>query len=202
MTEATNQGETEPGRPAAPRWLKPTADYGPLLVFLAAYLASDILTATAAVIVASLAAVALSWAVARRIPIMGLLMAAAIGVFGGLTLILHDETFIKMKPTIVQVLFALVLWGSLLFGRPLLRVLLQGGGFSMRAGAYRALTHRFAIFFLVMAGLNEAVWRTQPTDLWVTFDTIGQIALSLVFIATQVPFMMRHHAGEEGGAAE
>lgn len=189
-------GGTARGAADEPKWLKPVVDYLPLLIFLVAYLATDILTATAAVIIASAFAVALSWLVARRIPMMTLLMAGAIGVFGGLTLILQDETFIKMKPTIVQVLFALVLWGSLAIGRPLLRVMLQGG-FPMQPGAYRILTHRFAVFFLAMAGLNEVVWRTQSTDLWVTFDTIGQIIISLVFIASQVPFMMRHHAGEE-----
>ena len=189
-------GAAKTKQPEGPKWLKPAVDYGPLLVFLVAYLASDILTATAAVIVAAVAAVVLSWLVSRRIPMMTLLMAGAIGVFGGLTLILQDETFIKMKPTIVQALFAVVLWGSLAIGRPLLRVMLQGG-FPMQPGAYRVLTHRFAVFFLVMAALNEVIWRTQPTDLWVTFDTIGQIALSLVFIATQLPFMMRHHVGEE-----
>ena len=180
-----------------PKWLKPATDYVPLLVFLVAYLTSDILTATAAVIVAAVAAVAVSWLVARRIPLMTLLMAGAIALFGGLTLVLKDDTFIKMKPTIVNVLFALVLWGSLMIRRPLLRVLLQGG-FPMQPGAYRALTHRFAAFFLVMAALNEVVWRTQPTDLWVTFDTIGQIGLSLAFIGSQLPFMLRHQLGEQG----
>ncbi|SMF75606.1 intracellular septation protein [Tistlia consotensis] len=184
--------------PDGPKWLKPTVDYGPLLVFLGSYLASDIRTATAAVVAAAVAAVALSWLVARRIPLMTLVMAGAIGLFGGLTLILRDDTFIKMKPTIVQTLFALVLWASLALRRPLLKVLLQGG-FPLRPAAYVALTHRFAVFFLAMAGLNEVIWRTQPTDLWVTFDTVGQIALSLVFIGTQVPFMMRHQAGEEQG---
>src|SRR5690606_37982776 len=135
--------------------------------------------------------------VARRIPLMTLLMAGAIALFGGLTLVLKDDTFIKMKPTIVQVLFALVLLGSLMIRRPLLRVLLQGGC-PMQPGAYRAPTHRFAAFFLVMAALNEVVWRTQPTDLWVTFDTIGQIGLSLAFIGSQLPFMLRHQLGEQG----
>ncbi|MEX0760117.1 MAG: inner membrane-spanning protein YciB [Tistlia sp.] len=195
MTEQSDAGARPARQAGGPKWLKPAVDYGPLLVFLVVYMASDILTATAAVVAASLAGLLLSWVVARRIPMMGLMMAGAIGLFGGLTLILQDDTFIKMKPTIVQTLFALVLWGSMMIGRPLLRVLLKDG-FPMVPGAYRALTHRFAIFFLVMAGLNEAVWRTQPTDLWVTFDTVGQIAISLVFIGSQIPFMMRHHAGD------
>lgn len=196
MNEERAAPEPRATAPVGPKWLKPLVDYGPLVVFLVAYLATDILTATAAVVASSLVAVALSWLIARRVPLMSLLMAGAIGVFGGLTLFLQDETFIKMKPTIVQVLFALVLWGSLLLGRPLLRVMLQAG-FPLVPGAYRTLTHRFAVFFLVMAGLNEAVWRTQPTDLWVTFDTIGQILLSLVFIGSQLPYMMRHQAGEQ-----
>src|SRR5262245_15948500 len=111
-------------RERAPRWLKPTVDYGPLAVFFASYLAFGLMAATAALIVASLVALLLAWMLERRVPLVPLITAAVVALFGGLTLWLQDETFIKMKPTIVQAVFALALLGGLAFGRPLLKPLL------------------------------------------------------------------------------
>jgi intracellular septation protein len=150
-------------------------------------------------------ALGLSVAVARRVPLMPLVTAGIVGVFGGLTVWLQDETFIKMKPTIVQVLFAAVLFGGLALGRPLLKPLM-GAAWSMDDQGWRKLTVRFALFFLAMAALNEAVWRTQSTDFWVNFKVFGILGLTLVFAFAQTPLMRRHHlaagaaAGNETGA--
>ena len=108
----------------APRWLKPVVDYGPLAVFLASYPTLGLMAATAALIAASLIALSLAWVLERRVPPVPLVTAAIVVVFGGLTVWLQDETFIKMKPTIVQAIFALVLLGGLACGRPLLKPLL------------------------------------------------------------------------------
>ena len=102
----------------APRWLQPAVDYGPLAIFFVTYLAGGLMAATAAVIVASLIALALAWTLQRRVPLIPLITAGVVAVFGGLTLWLQDETFIKMKPTIVQLLFAAILLGGLVFDRP------------------------------------------------------------------------------------
>ncbi|MGM0559889.1 MAG: septation protein A [Pseudomonadota bacterium] len=184
----------------APGWLQPVTDYVPLALFLIAYLTTDILTATAVLIAATLLALILSYSVARKVPVLALLAAGVVAVFGGLTLIFEDDLFIKIKPTIVQILFAVALYGSYLFGRPVLKLVL-GTAFPLKEEAWRPLTIRFSVFFLVMAAANEVIWRTQSTDFWVAFDTIGQIVITFVFMMTQVPFLMRHQL-EEGKGAE
>ena len=176
----------------APTWLKPSVDYGPLLVFLALYFATDLFVATAALIAATLLAVVLALWVERRVPWMPVVTAAVVGVFGGLTLWSGDETFIKIKPTIAQLLFAAVLLGSLALGRPVLKPLL-GAAWPMDEAGWRRLSLRFAGFFLVMAVLNEAVWRTQTTDVWVLFKVFGLLGMTLLFSLAQVPLMTRHH---------
>ncbi len=189
-----------------PVWLRPVADYGPLVLFFGAYLLLGLMAATAAIVVASLVALALTWFYERRVPIMPLVTAAVVSVFGGLTLWLQDETFIKMKPTIVQAIFAAVLLGGLAFNRPLLKPLLGKMMPPMTDAGWRGLTFRYGLFFIVMAILNEIVWRTQTTDFWVTFKVFGIMALTIAFILIQMPFMNRHmlepDAGSEGKGAE
>ena len=175
----------------APTWLRPTTEYGPLAVFFAAYLGWGLLPATGALLVATLAALILSFAIAGRVPAMPLFTAALVGVFGGLTLWLNDETFIKMKPTIVQALFAIVLLGGLALGRPLLKPLL-GTVWPIDDVGWRRLTLRFGLFFAAMALLNELVWRTQDTDVWVSFKVFGIMVLTVIFAVAQTPLITRH----------
>jgi intracellular septation protein len=175
----------------APRWLQPAVDYGPLGVFFLVYLGAGLMAATAAIIAASLLALSLAWTIQRRIPLIPLLTAAVVAVFGGLTLWLQDETFIKMKPTIVQALFAAILLGGLLFDRPLLKPLLGRMMPPLSDTAWRRFTLRYALFFIAMAALNEAVWRTQSTDVWVTFKVFGLSGLTFLFILLQMPFITR-----------
>jgi intracellular septation protein len=193
-----------PGQP--PRWLKPAIDYGPLAVFFASYVSFGLMAATAALIAASLIALLLAWLLERRVPLVPLVTAAIVVVFGGLTLWLQDETFIKMKPTIVQAIFALTLLGGLAFGRPLLKPLLGPMMPPMSDRAWRQFTLRYALFFVAMAGLNELVWRTQSTDFWVTFKVFGLPALTILFILSQIPFVGRatrltQAAAESGSSA-
>ena len=173
------------------RWVKPITEYGPLAVFFIAYLKWDLLPATGALIAATAVALAISLAVERRVPMMPLITAIIVGVFGGLTLWLQDETFIKMKPTIVEALFALVLFGGLLFGKPLLKPLM-GAAWPMDDAGWRKLTFRFAVFFAAMAVLNEIVWRTQSTDFWVSFKVFGLMGLTFAFAIAQTPLLRRH----------
>ena len=175
----------------APAWLRPLVDYGPLAAFFAVYWLAGLTAATVAIMAATAVALVLAFVLERRIPPMPLVTAGIVGVFGGLTLWLNDDTFIKMKPTIVQLIFAAVLFGGLLFRRPLLKPLL-GTAWPLDDDGWHKLTLRFALFFLVMAGLNEAVWRTQTTDVWVTFKVFGIMALTFLFVISQVYFMRTH----------
>jgi intracellular septation protein len=186
-----------------PRWLKPAVDYGPLAAFFLTYLAAGLMAATAVIIAASLLALGLSWFAERRVPLIPLVTAAIVAIFGGLTLWLNDETFIKMKPTIVQALFAAVLLGGLALDKPLLKPLLGTALPTMSDAAWRQFTLRYALFFIAMAALNELVWRTQSTDFWVTFKVFGLSGLTILFILSQIPFVTRHSAaaaGDSGGS--
>lgn len=186
-------GDGPGGKPRkGPAWLKPASDYGPLLVFLVVYYASDILTATGALMAASFVALLVSWTLARTVPWLPLIAAAILGVFGGLTLVFEDSFWIKIKPTVMQVIFAVALYGSLLAGKPLLKMMLNSA-FEMPDRAWRVMTVRFSLFFLAMAAANELVWRTQSEDFWVTFDTVGQMGITFIFVMSQVPYMLRHH---------
>jgi len=121
---------------------------------------------------------------------MPLITAVVVGIFGGLTLWLQDETFIKMKPTIVEGMFSAILFGGLLFKRPLLKPLMSQA-WPMKERGWYLLSLRFAIFFAAMALLNEIVWRTQSTNFWVNFKVFGLMGFTLVFAVTQAPLMKR-----------
>ena len=184
-----------------PRWVRPAVDYGPLVAFFATYVALGLMAATAVLIAASVAALLAAWVLERRVPVVPLVTAAIVAVFGGLTLWLQDETFIKMKPTIVQALFALVLLGGLAMRRPILKPLLGRMMPPMSDAAWRQFTLRYALFFVVMAALNEVVWRTQSTDFWVTFKVFGLSGLTFLFILSQIPFVGRQTRLAQGAAA-
>ncbi len=185
----------------APRWVQPAVDYGPLAIFFVAYVGAGLMAATAAVIAASLIGLALAWTLQRRVPLIPLLTAAVIAVFGGLTLWLQDETFIKMKPTIIQALFAAILLGGLAFERPLLKPLFGRLMPPLSDLAWRRFTLRYGLFFIAMALLNEVVWRTQSTNVWVTFKVFGLSGLTFLFVLTQMPFISREARRAEASAS-
>lgn len=177
-------------------WVKHVADYGPIAVFLVAFYGADLYVATGALMAATAVALVLSLVVNRRVPAMPLITAGVVGVFGALTLILNDETFIKLKPTIVQALIAAVLLGGLLFGKSLLKPVM-GSAWPMDEDGWRKLTRNFGLFFLAMAVLNEVVWRTQTTEFWVNFKVFGIMGLTFAFSMTQIPLLNRHQV-EDG----
>ncbi len=170
---------------------KLATELGPLLLFFVVNAKFDLFTATAAFMVAVIAAMIASYVVTRHIPIMALVTAVVVIVFGTLTLVLHDETFIKVKPTIIYGLFALILGGGLVFGRSLIAVLFDQM-FNLTPEGWRKLTLRWTLFFVGMAVLNEIVWRTQSTDFWVAFKAFGALPLTIVFTLTQMPLINRH----------
>jgi intracellular septation protein len=175
----------------SPGWLRPVVEYGPLVAFFIAYSMADLFVATASIMVATALALALSYIVERRVPVTPLITAGIIGVFGGLTLWLQDETFIKMKPTIIQAIFGTVLISGLLAKRLFLKSLM-GAAWHITDEGWRVLTVRFSLFFFLSAMLNEAVWRTQSTDLWVNFKVFGLMGLTLIFILTQLPLLKQY----------
>jgi len=187
---------------SGPAWVRPLVDYGPLAVFFGAYMTHGLFVATAAIVVATVAGLLLSVATTRTVPTLPLITAVIVAVFGGLTLWLNDPAFIKMKPTIVEALFATVLGGGLLFGKPLLRpVLGMALPWALTHRGWTVLTARWAAFFASLAVLNEIVWRTQPTDVWVTFKVFGILALTLAFAVAQVPLLTRHRVEDEQEAS-
>lgn len=175
--------------------LKLVLDLGPLLVFFAANSRFGIFAATGAFMAAILLALAVSYALTRHLPMMPLITAIVVVVFGTLTLVLHDELFIKLKPTIIYVLFGGILLGGLAFGKSLLGVVFDSV-FHLTEEGWRRLTLRWALFFLALAVLNEIVWRTQSTDVWVRFKVFGVVPLTFVFAALQYPLLTKFAAPE------
>jgi intracellular septation protein len=166
---------------------------GPLLPAAASGEKAGIFVATAVFMVAILVSLAVSYALTRHLPVMALVTAVIVVVFGSLTLLLQDDTFIKMKPTIIYLTFAGVLLGGLAFNKPLLAFVFDSV-FNLTQEGWRKLTLRWAIFFLALAVLNEVVWRTQTTDFWVSFKVFGVVPLTFVFAALQYPLLQKYTA--------
>jgi intracellular septation protein len=179
--------------------VKLALEFAPLALFFIANGRLGIFAATGVFMVAILTSLAVSYALMRKLPVMAVVSAVVVLVFGGLTLALHDETFIKVKPTIVNSLFGFVLLGGLAMGRPLLPLVLDQVITLTQAG-WRKLTFRWAIFFFVLAIINEIVWRNFTTETWVDFKTFGTIPLTLIFALAQTPLILRH--GEETRSGE
>ena len=181
--------------------LKLALELGPLLVFFVANAHWNVFVGTAAFMVAVVVALVVSYSLTRSVPMMALLSTVVVIVFGGLTLILHDAMFIKLKPTIIYTLFGTILLAGLAVGRPLLTIVFHEV-FELTPEGWRKLTIRWALFFLAMAVLNEIVWRTQSTDFWVTFKAFGVLPLTALFAALQYPLVTRHELpstpGREG----
>ena len=186
ITTATTKPQLNP-------FLKLAFDLGPLVLFFVANSRYGIFTATATFMVAVVAALAASYVLTRHLPIMPVVTAIIVLVFGGLTLILHDAVFIKIKPTILYALFGGVLLGGLSFGKSFLGVLFDSL-FQLTDDGWRKLTIRWAIFFLALAVLNEIVWRNTSTNIWVDFKVFGVMPLTFLFGALQYPLLRKYAA--------
>ncbi|MBB4305198.1 intracellular septation protein [Rhodobium orientis] len=184
-------------------------DFGPLVAFFATYFTVDPVTVggevykpivVAGVVLALLTVITLtiSYVRYRHIPTMPLVSGVLVVVFVVLTVIFNDDTFIKIKPTIVYCLFAAALLGGLALGKPLLRKLFDGA-FQLDEKGWRILTLRWGLFFIVMAVVNEFVWRNFSEESWVAFKTFGFLPITVLFAFSQMPLMSRHAVETEDG---
>ncbi len=171
--------------------LKLALEMGPLVVFFGTNAAFGIFTGTAAFMAATVVALGLSYAVMRTIPIMPLVTAVFVLVFGGLTLYLADETFIKLKPTIVDLMFSAILFAGLVTKRLFIKLIFESA-FQLTVRGWILLTKAWMLFFLFLAALNEAVWRNFSTDTWVSFKVFGVMPITLLFSLALFPVITRH----------
>ena len=179
-----------------PHLTKMALELGPLVVFFIANARADIFVATAWFMGAMVVSLILTWLILKKIAVMPLVTGVVVLVFGGLTLWLQDDVFIKMKPTIINTLFGGVLLGGLWFGKSLLGYVFDSA-FSLDAEGWRKLTLRWGLFFLFLAIVNEIVWRSFSTDAWVAFKVWGIMPITLLFTFSQMPLIMRHSLDEK-----
>jgi intracellular septation protein len=171
--------------------VKLALELGPLAVFFAANQIWGIFPATAVLMVAVSIALAINYWLEKKLPVMPIVTGVMVLVFGGLTLILQDELFIKIKPTIVNTLFAATLLGGLFFGRSLIKLVMEHA-IQLPDFAWRALTWRYAFLFAFLAVLNEVIWRNFSTDFWVAFKVWGVFPITLIFTMAQLPYISKH----------
>lgn len=183
------------------RKLSPAArmgvDFGPLVVFFVANAKANIFVATGAFMAAMLVAIVVSWSVERRVALLPLVTLGIVVVFGSLTLWLRDETFIKIKVTVIEALIGTTLLVGLAFKKLFAKSLL-GMALQIDDDGWRIFTVRFALFSFGLAALNEVVWRSVSTDHWVWFKVGGVPILTIAFMATQMPMLQRHSLEREG----
>ena len=166
-------------------------DIGPLAVFFIFYTRSGLQASILPFMVATVIAVLFSYILEKKIPIMPTFGAAIVLLFGGLTIYFDNDVFFKMKPTIINVLFAVILYGGILINKPLLKYLL-GAALKLEEAGWKILTQRWIGFFIALAVLNEIVWRTQSTDIWVNFKVFGILPITFIFTMTQFPLIKKY----------
>ena len=198
LDESPKAGAAAPGAERSPKagravdpTLKLVLELGPLACFFVASYRYGLHAATGVLMVGVVAALAASYALTRRLPVMPVVTAIAVLFFGALTFYFDNPVFIKVKPTVINCIFGAALLGGLAFNKPLLPVVLDSALHLDEAG-WRKLTFRWGLFFFVLAGLNEIVWRTQSDVFWTGFKVFGTMPLTVVFALTQVPLILHH----------
>ena len=176
--------------------VKLALELGPLVLFFFANAKAGIFTATALFMVAVVISLGLSRILLKEWPVMPLISAVVVLIFGGMTLYWENEIFIKLKPTIVNTLFGIALLIGLAFGKPLLSIVM-GSVFRLTDEGWKKLTFRWALFFFVLAALNEIVWRTQTSDVWVNFKVFGIMPLTIIFALSQAPLISRYEQKDD-----
>ena len=165
-------------------------DIGPLAIFFIFYSKSGLQASILPFMIATVIAVLFSYILEKKIPIMPTVGAGIVLVFGGLTIYFDNEVFFKMKPTIINLLFAAILYGGIMIKKPLLKILL-GAALKLKEDGWKILTLRWIGFFIALAILNEIVWRTQSTDVWVNFKVFGILPITFLFTMIQFPLIKK-----------
>ena len=176
-------------------------EMGPLVAFFIANWKAGIFWGTGIFMAATVVALTASWLLTRKVAMVPLVSAVFVGVFGILTLWLHSDLFIKVKVTLINALFGVVLLGGVAMGRSYLK-LVMGEAVKLTEQAWRTLSLRWGLFFLALAVLNEIVWRNFSTDAWVNFKVFGLLPLTLAFALANAPFMSKHMIEEEKTEAQ
>ena len=166
-------------------------DIGPLAVFFIFYTRSGLQASILPFMLATVIAVLFSYILEKKIPIMPTVGAVIVLIFGCLTIYFDNDVFFKMKPTIINLLFAVILYGGILINKPLLKYLL-GAALKLEEEGWKILTQRWIGFFIALAILNEVVWRTQSTDVWVNFKVFGILPITFIFTMTQFPLIKKY----------
>jgi intracellular septation protein len=174
-----------------PTWARILVEWGPLITFFIANAKGGIFWGTGIFMAATAIALAVSWTFTGKLALVPLIGAVFVVVFGGLTLWLQNETFIKVKVTLVNLLFGTILLSGLAFRKQFLKLVL-GEALKMDDEGWRILTLRWGLFFFALALLNEIIWRTVSTDVWVNFKVFGILPITLLFALSQAPLMSRH----------
>ncbi len=175
-------------------FLKFVADFGPLLIFFTIYYKSgnDLAKAIPPLIISTLVAVALIYYMEKKIPYIPLVGGLIISLFGGLTLYFNNPVFLYMKPTIINLIFAIILIaGKKIFNKNFLEFFFKSA-FQLSENGWNKLNNRWAYFFIFLAVINEIIWRTQPETTWVNFKVWGILPLTFIFTATQIPLINKH----------
>ena len=166
-------------------------DIGPLAVFFYFYSKNGLQASILPLMIATVVAVLFSYILEKKIPIMPTVGAAIVLVFGGLTIYFDNDIFFKMKPTIINLLFAVILYSGIIFKKYLLKYLL-GAALQLEEQGWKILTQRWIGFFIALSILNEIVWRTQSTDIWVSFKVFGILPITFIFTMTQFPLIKKY----------
>ena len=173
-------------------FIKLFIDIGPLAVFFIYYKVSgDLIDAILPLMLATVISVVISYILEKKIPIMPTLGAGIVVIFGGLTIIFDNKIFIFMKPTIINIIFAAILYGGIIVKKPLLKYLL-GSALKLEEEGWSILTQRWAAFFIALAVLNEIVWRTMSEEFWVSFKVFGILPITFIFTMTQFPLIKKY----------
>ena len=187
--------------PKLGQWTKLLIEMGPLVAFFIANWKAGIFWGTGIFMAATAAALTASWVLTRKIAMVPLVSAVFVALFGALTLWLHSELFIKVKVTLINALFGAVLLGGVAMGRSYIK-LIMGEAVKLTEEAWRTLSIRWGVFFLVMAALNEVVWRNFSTDAWVNFKVFGLLPITLAFAFANAPYMTKHMIEDDKADAQ
>lgn len=194
-----NQAASAPEK-AGPKKINPglklALEMGPLVAFFFTNWKFGIFPATGVLMVTVIIALIASWILTKNLPVMPVVTAVAVVFFGALTFLFQSDTFIKMKPTFVNIIFGSALLGALAFGKLLLPIVLDSV-MQIKEEGWRKLTVRWGVFFFFLAILNEIVWRTQTTDFWVSFKVFGIMPITLIFAMSQVPLILKYELKDE-----